>query len=151
MTMSESAPPSEASPPSSNGNLNEQPKEIEFHYVKCPLHRVIHVDGCHGGIAPNGESIVITLFSERRPVPTHEVFALNESSQLVSPPTLREVKPGVFRELESTLIMSPTTAHKIVDWLTNKLKQYADVSAKLEQLTAAHQESEHPREEEDGQ
>src|SRR5437660_1297541 len=54
---------------------------VEFHYIKSPQFRVIHVDGAIGGSAPRGK-LFVNIFSERIPIPRRQVFRLNADATL---------------------------------------------------------------------
>ncbi|MCH8150799.1 MAG: hypothetical protein IH830_00315 [Planctomycetes bacterium] len=125
--MPDNGPPAEEKAP---------PTEIAFHYEKGNYFRVIHVDGGHGGLSPDGQSLVLSVYTERRPIPKKEVFDLDENGALIQPPKDKDERTGIFREVEATLIMNPTTASAIRIWLTKYLDQQKEASVEIEKTKA---------------
>ena len=120
-----------------NGPTAEEkapPTEIEFHYEKGNHFRTIHVDGGHGGLSPDGQSLVLSVYTERRPIPKRELFDLDESGALIQPPKDKDERTGIFREVEATLIMNRTTANAIRLWLTKYLGQQQEVFVEIEKM-----------------
>ncbi len=112
-------------------------KELEFHYEKGNHFRVIHVDGGHGGISPDGDSIILSIYSERLPIPKREVFAVDDEGKLAPAAITKEGRKGLFREIEATLVMSPRTAESIRVWLAKYLIKHREVAEEKEKLLAA--------------
>ncbi|MHC4527943.1 MAG: hypothetical protein ACYTEX_21930 [Planctomycetota bacterium] len=102
-----------------------QSGKINFDYIKSNQFRVIRVDGAHGGIAPNGRTIQMALFSERSPIPKRETYKL-EKGRLGAVAT-RDARDAVIREVEVEALMDLETANRIVAWLKDKI----DVAEKL--------------------
>lgn len=99
----------------------EAAKKIYHHFVKSAGFRVIHVDGAHGGITPQGY-VQMTLYSERQPIPkrtTHEVFPSGEARELEGD---RVARDGLVRECEVTALMDVPTAVALRDWLNNRIE-----------------------------
>jgi len=93
--------------------------ELSFDYIKSNLFRVVHVDGVHGGIAPNGHTIQMAMFSERSPIPKSETYELKEG-RLGERKSL-EKRDALIREVEIETLMDINTAKKIVQWLEDKI------------------------------
>lgn len=110
--------------------------ELVFHYEKGNHFRVIHVDGGHGGVSPDGQSLILSVYAERRPIPKKEVFDVDENGVLVQPRKSKDERTGIFREVEATLVMNPTTANAIKDWLIKYLDLQRVVSAEVEERKA---------------
>lgn len=112
-------------------------KAISFDYEKGTHYRMIHVDGAHGGLSPDGEFIIMSVFSERRPIPTREVFQVNERAEIDNDHpdrTTRDV--DVFREVEASLIMNEATAQAMLEWLKKYLATFRTTRAKRDAFIA---------------
>ena len=57
-------------------------REIEFHYLKSNRHAEIKVDGALGGVSPAGESMFISVYTERAAIPKKTVHKWNEDGSL---------------------------------------------------------------------
>jgi hypothetical protein len=103
--------------------------EIEFYFEKSHLFRVIYVDGAVGAISPSNQLIHMSIFNERVPVPRRIVHAV--SGGVVGEPQAlgreviekRDVRQGVFREIEADLVFSVDTAVVLRAWLMIELKK----------------------------
>jgi len=111
-------PEKELSEPSGSGEI---PTKLRFEYEKSNYFRTIHVDGAHGGIAPDGISIVMSVFSERSPIPKVEEYDVSPTGQLVALPMTVESRNCIFREVEATMVMDHATATMVYKWLGDKL------------------------------
>ena len=102
----------------------DEAKRVRFSYLKAQSHRVVHADGVIGGIAPRGNSIVMSFFNERVPIPREVVHSVNADGSLgdeiVSERVSRE---GVVREVETTILIEPATARQLHEWLGKRLEQ----------------------------
>lgn len=97
------------------------PDRVEFHYIKSPFFRSVHVDGVIGGITPRG-LIHMAVFSERPAIPTKSVLEVLPSGQLGDEVReLREGKDGFAREMEMDLFMGLDTARQIVLWFQQRI------------------------------
>ena len=101
-----------------------QPREgqtVRFHYAKAPDFRTIHVDGGVGGLTPRG-SIQLTVYAERRPIPTQTEFELRPDGTLGTEVEESRIgKDGILREMQCSLVMDHVTARAIRDWLGARL------------------------------
>jgi len=105
-------------------------KKINFDYIKSNQFRVVRVDGAHGGIAPNGHTIQMALFSERAPIPKRETYKLEQGK--LGERTAVEQRDAVIREVEIEALMDLDTAKRIVNWLQDKI----DVAEQLQKELA---------------
>jgi hypothetical protein len=103
--------------------LDSNSKRIEFHYVKGNHHRVIKVDGAWGGLTPHAD-IQMSVFSERIPLPDLDEFEVTEESTIGKQTKHVSRKSGIVREIEATLVMTPTVAKALANWLVNKIAQF---------------------------
>src|SRR5688572_26580087 len=87
---------------------------VQFDYIKGSLFRVIHVDGVHGGLRPDGQTIHMALFNERNAIPQREEF--NVTNGRLGEPLKREGRESVVRELEVDAIMDLGAARALRDW-----------------------------------
>src|SRR5689334_23353953 len=96
--------------------------DIEFDFIKGNFFRVISVDGAFGGLSPQGRSIHMALFSERRPLPRKTVHSLGTDG-LLSDELMdrRETRKAFVREVEADVVMDLPTAIAIRKWLTRKI------------------------------
>lgn len=100
--------------------IEEAPKEIDFHYVKSNFFRTIHIDGAYGGLTPGG-GIFMGLFSQRFPIP-QKVTSEIEDGQ-IGKEVRKELRSGIFREVEAGVIMDKETAINLRAWLGAKIKE----------------------------
>ena len=91
------------------------PSTIKFYHEKGNFFRVIHVDGAIGGLTPTRD-IFMSLYSQRIAIPKIIEQSLSLEGK-VGEEVKREGKEGIFRELEIGVVLSPTTARQIAEWL----------------------------------
>lgn len=107
---------------------------IEFHLIKSPQFRVIHVDGGLGGITPRG-FCHIALYNERQAIPQLMTRELLEGGELgdeeVAEVRGREAKAGIVREIEIDLIFNEQTAQQLHEWLGRRLEEFVELEAAL--------------------
>lgn len=109
---------------------NPASQRLRFHYEKAGLHRVVHCDGVYGGPSPSGQQLVLHFFSERRPIPKSVTAVFDPATgKVTDDATEKDQRDGVFREVETTAIMSLDVAQSLRKWLD----QHIDT---LEQLQA---------------
>lgn len=102
----------------------DRPDKIKFHYIKGHLFRVIHVDGAVGSISPTGD-IVVSLFSQRPPIPQLTVQAVMENGQLGDEIVDERIsKDGLVREVEVGMTARPEVVQALIKLLQEKLDQY---------------------------
>ncbi|SRR6266404_1977183 len=111
--------------------------EIEFNYEKSQLFRVVHVDGVVGGFSPSSNLLHVSVFSERTPIPKKMVFAVSRGVLGEEKIERREVRTGVFREVEADLVMSIETVVVLRNWLTSKIEEYENIRSKLQSVDSS--------------
>lgn len=107
------------------------PGELEFDFVKGQFFRVIHVDGCWGGLNAHLD-IRMTVFNERTPIPRRIYHTATPEGGLGPELTAkREGRRGVLRECEAELVMSPDIARSLAQWLLEKVAQAEQIARQL--------------------
>ncbi len=120
--------------------LSPTPREpIRFHYIKSNGFRVVHVDGAIGSLTPRG-LIHAALYSERIPIPRMVAQSVAQDGSLGSP-VEQEVRQGVVREVEVSLLLDRHAAEAFRNWLS---EQIAEFDRALAAAKAAKTESETP-------
>lgn len=94
---------------------------VAFNYIKSNSFRVIHVDGAIGSITPRG-LIHAALYSERMPIPRLMVHPMGSDGNLL-PPVEQEIRPGVVREVEVSLLLDRNSAESLREWLGQQLAE----------------------------
>jgi len=91
--------------------------QINVRFKEGPDHRTHHASGVWGGITPQGE-VVATFFFEQQAYPQGLVVQLDDQGH---PAETERLGGGeVVRELLSTVVMSPSVAHSVGQWLLDK-------------------------------
>jgi hypothetical protein len=88
--------------------------QIEVYYHKSNFFRVVHSDGCYGGINPRG-MINCGFYSERGAIPLRTTIQLTDGQP--SSETVVESKQGLVRELEVDVTMDLNAAASFYNWL----------------------------------
>jgi hypothetical protein len=100
----------------------EDEQKVQFHYIKSPLYRTVHVDGMIGGPTPVS-TLAVGLYSERLLYPDQMVYEVlpegGLGNEIVEERITRE---GIGREIEVSLVMSLPTARKLAQWLVRNIK-----------------------------
>jgi len=110
---------------------------VEFHYLKGPDFRAIHVDGAIGGITTKG-FLHVALFTERAPIPQSTTFVVAPDGLLGEEITEhRKTKEGVIRQMEIDLILNEDTANDLRNWLDQRLSEFQDRRRQIEQRRKA--------------
>jgi hypothetical protein len=97
--------------------------EIEFHFEKSNFFRVVHVDGAFGGISPGTQTIHMSIFSERQPIPKKIVQKIQHGELGAEIPEKRVGRSGIFRELEADLVMNVEVAISLRAWLDQRINE----------------------------
>jgi hypothetical protein len=105
---------------------------VQFHYIKSNDYRVVHVDGAIGSVTPRG-LIHAAIYSERVPIPKSAIHPINEDGSL-GPPADEDIRSGIVREVEVSLMLDRNTAEGLRNWLTD---QIASLDAALVKAEAA--------------
>ena len=118
----------------------KQAERVVFHWIKSNAFRVIHAEGAHGGITPNGK-IQMALFNERQPIPqqtSHEVEKASDGSFKVGDEMRDErvSRNGIVREVEVEILMDPKTARLVCDWLEKQLVTLEKLEKELGERSA---------------
>lgn len=101
----------------------ETTKRVIFDYIKSTAHRVIAVGGAHGGPTPNGQSIHMSLFNERQPIPVRETYGLGDDGKLLALQERTQRGANIIREVEATLLFDVRTAKLLQAWLKQQLEK----------------------------
>ncbi len=97
-------------------------KRVEFHYTASNHHRVIKIDGAHGGVNSKGE-IQMSVFSELLPLPRIDEYKFDDDGQLGERTKHADTNLGLTREIEVTLRLDLNTARAVAVWLNQKADQ----------------------------
>lgn len=131
--MTEKTPARNAKAVSTNDTKKSgDPKKsmtISFDYIKSNQFRVVHVDGVHGGVSPNGRSLQMSIFSERSPIPKREEYKLDAGR--LGERIAKEERDAIIREVEVELLVSMDVAKRIVKWMEEKIKQLESIQEEL--------------------
>jgi hypothetical protein len=93
---------------------------IAVHYQKSQFFRVIHADGCYGGMTPRGK-FQMAFFSERPALPRGSNLEVADGAPRAE--QITETRGGLVRELEVDAIMDFDTAVSLMVWLRDRLGQ----------------------------
>jgi hypothetical protein len=93
--------------------------QLETHFVRSGLYRVVHADGVWGGLT-NQANISMGMYSEHVEAPDSVTYRL-EAGKLSE--LSRRGKERVLRELEVEVIISASTARSLRDWLDTRLQE----------------------------
>lgn len=109
--------------------MDELPTKVQFHFLKSPLYRTIHVDGAFGGVTPRG-LLNLLLFSERFPIPDVTLHAVTAEGG-IGPELLddRQSRSGVVRELEVGAVMTLGAARALREWLDRHITRLEELEA----------------------
>jgi hypothetical protein len=106
--------------------LPEEQKNVVFEYIKSPLFRVIHADGAIGGLTPAG-NVHFALYSERSAIPQMTVHP-HRPDGTVGPPGQTVARPGIVREMDVDVVISPNFIPAFIEWL-QQVEQQAKAQA----------------------
>jgi hypothetical protein len=104
-------------------------ERVEVYYHKSNFFRVVHADGCYGGVTPRG-GLHFGFYSERGAIPLRTALPLAQGKP-AGPEEVLESKPGLVRELEVDVVMDFSTAASLYVWLRghlDTLRQVVNVS-----------------------
>lgn len=110
---------------------------LRFDYTKSPQFRTVHIDGVHGGLSPDGGYFVLSMFSERRPIPQHEEYDVTKEMTLVrddNATVMREC--DVLREVEVCAMLDLATATALQKWLETKIAEHGQAHAHAKAMMA---------------
>ena len=105
------------------GKKNEKKRDVvSFDYIKSNSFRVIHGNGVLGGLTPSGD-IHMAVWNQRQPYPKRVSYAVTSDQQLGDQVEL-DVREGLVREVEVGVVMSPSTALEVIEWLQRQLEAH---------------------------
>jgi hypothetical protein len=104
-----------------------EPASVTFFFEKTNDFRTAHADGVLGSMTPTGQ-VFLAFYVERAPIPKTVVHAVNPDS------TLGEVKSvtgkqGVYREIQSAVILTPEGLRDLKDHIEKLLKNFPSPSS----------------------
>jgi len=100
--------------------MSDKPSSVRFYYEKAHSFRVVHVDGVIGGLTPTRD-IFVAVYNQRSALPKEIEQSVTPEGKLGTE-LAREGKTGIFREMETGLVMSPTVAKDMAEWLLRQVK-----------------------------
>ena len=103
--------------------------ELEFHFEKSNLFRVVHVDGAIGSVSPSAQTLHMAVFSERTPFPRTVVQEVDQGTLGREMLDKRVSRNGVFREVEVDLVMTLETATAVRSWLDDRINEMTALKA----------------------
>ena len=95
------------------------PDRLEISYQKSAFFRVIHADGCFGGINPRG-MVHCAFYSERNAIPRRTAIPIVDGR--AGPEEVVESRSGLVRELEVDVLMDLNTSVAFYIWLRDKME-----------------------------
>jgi hypothetical protein len=105
--------------------------EIKFYYQKSTFHQEIKADGAVGGVAPTGDKIAMSVYTERNPIPQVVVQELSDEGILGAEILdKRESKVGVVRSVQATIHMDVPQARAIYEWIGRQLQEIEKLGSK---------------------
>lgn len=101
-------------------SISSDPPRVNFHLVKSPEFRSVHVEGMYGGISPHGY-INGAVYTERGALPQLIVHAVDDRGVLGKElKDERAGKTGIVRELQVNLVMDEKVARGVAKWLNER-------------------------------
>jgi hypothetical protein len=97
------------------------PTAVQFHYIKNPHFRVVHVDGAYGGPTPRG-LIHVAVYSERQAIPQITEHQISSTGTLGDQEVISG-REGIVREIDVDLMMTRQVAADLRDWLSRAVEQ----------------------------
>lgn len=105
------------------------PKTIRYVYTKSDDHKVIYVNGIHGGVTMQSE-VAFDLFLEQHNTTNVEVHRIEENGAIgASIRAEKEIGPQeqeeaiMIRERKIGIVLSRDAAENIANWILRKVKQ----------------------------
>lgn len=109
-------------------------QSVNFHYIKGPDFRSVHIDGAIGGLTTKG-FLHIALFAERAPIPQEITFEVLPDGRLgEEDPNKRVSKEGVIRQMEVDVIVNEETAKDLRNWLDQRLADFDERRKQIAKL-----------------
>ena len=111
--------------------MAEEESLVVFEYIKSAYFRVIHSNGAFGGITPEG-NVHFALFSDRPAIPRMQVHKQSPDGSIGELlPDRTIVRPGIIREMDVDVVMSPATAKSIAEWMLKQVEQIEKMAAAM--------------------
>jgi hypothetical protein len=95
------------------------PNSVKFFYLKSNFFRVVHVDGCIGGLTPS-RHIFVSLYNQRGSLPDMTEQQLSVDGTLGREIRRRTEHDGVIREIEVGLVLEATAARELAQFLLER-------------------------------
>jgi len=105
---------------------NGKTQKVVINYKEAPDYRIIAANGAWGGITPKGD-IMMSLFLEHGATPltvTHEV----QDGKLGAESDRDSGGAAITRNLQVGVMMSPSSAEALANWLFGKVEEYKNLS-----------------------
>ena len=102
---------------------------VDFHYIKGPDFRTVHIDGAIGGITPSG-FLHIAMYCERSTIPktiTHTILPDGTLGSAIK----HKGKKGIARQMEIDIIVNEATAKSLKIWLDQKLGEFENRRSRI--------------------
>lgn len=110
--------------------VDDLPDTLMVEFQRGSLFRVIHVDGGYGGVSPQGDYIVLSLYNERRPLPLHETMTKTEGTTY-SKTGSEGPDVLIVREVEASLMMNLRAAEDVHAWLGRNIAAMKELQKRL--------------------
>lgn len=91
---------------------------ISFHYIKSTHCIDIPVHGAFGGINPASGQVVMSVFSERTPIPQVIHYEPGDGGERIES---REGKDGMIRSVNAVMYFDINVAMALHEWLGQKI------------------------------
>jgi len=114
----------------SSSKLDTQgPRALTFDFIKSSQFRVVHAEGAFGGQTPRGQ-LFFSLYNERQAIPQQTTNAVGPDGMLGEELRDQRVgRPGIVREVEVGVLMSPSDAETLANWLLEHVKRIRGLEA----------------------
>jgi hypothetical protein len=96
---------------------------ITFEYIKSNDYKVYRIHGAYSSANAHGD-LIMSLFSERTPIPRKTTHEITEDGRLVHDPINEEKKKSVIREVLFGISLNPDIARSVGEFFieqANKL------------------------------
>lgn len=104
-----------------------RPATVNFFFEKTSSFQTLHADGALSSVTPSGQAF-LAFYVERAPIPKTLVYSVNTEGTIDDKPISMTGKQGVFREIQSAVILSPTALNALKTHIENILKQIENAS-----------------------
>ena len=110
------------------------PTKVTFDYIKSNLFRTARCDGAWAGVNGSGD-VVLSLYSERSPIPKRSVNKLN--GILLGEEIIEErvTRDAIVREIEISMSMNLRSAKALRDLIDEHIKSIEKMRAAADQTS----------------